>query len=238
MIVIRRTLSGKTYAIKITFCKKIFRQFQSAREKLNTMDKLFLVFLLCAAAVQGSSLTMGGRIVGGHDAVPHSAPYMVSLRIALNESDVEPLHICGGSILNANWVLTAGSCLLALPEDGEMVVYAGAHDFSEEPTATLQLRTIDEQIIHPDYVGGATPYNIAMIRVSEPFVFNEFVQMIALPPKDLIHEGDATMFGWGNTSNTTTVNFPDILQVGHNIIIFGKSSNLSLNFTDCYYAHC
>jgi secreted trypsin-like serine protease len=182
------------------------------------MDKVILIFMICLAATTASPLAeskymdfLSGRVVGGDDAIPHSAPYIVSLRVFWNETVVTPLHICGGSILNANWVLTAGHCLLGIP--GRTVVYAGAHDFSEEPTASLQMRSIAEQIIHPDYLGDVEPFDIAVIRVSEPFVFNEFVQTISLPPSDFIHAGDVTVFGWGSTSTTTTPNAPDILQV-------------------------
>ncbi len=43
-----------------------------------------------------------GRIVGGENSEPGSAPWMVSLQWGI----VRPAHFCGGSIINPNWVLT------------------------------------------------------------------------------------------------------------------------------------
>ena len=47
---------------------------------------------------------INSRIVGGQDAAEAAFPYQVSLQ---NYGS----HFCGGSILNENWILTAGHCL-------------------------------------------------------------------------------------------------------------------------------
>lgn len=46
--------------------------------------------------------SLGSRIVGGEDAEPNSAPFMVSLQWGI----VRPSHFCGGTIIRPNWVLT------------------------------------------------------------------------------------------------------------------------------------
>lgn len=51
-----------------------------------------------------------GRIVGGENSEPGSAPWMVSLQWGI----VRPAHFCGGSIINPNWVLTGEWSLFAL----------------------------------------------------------------------------------------------------------------------------
>lgn len=43
------------------------------------------------------------KIVGGRMALAHSWPWMISLRI--NNS-----HICGGTLIHKNWILTAAHC--------------------------------------------------------------------------------------------------------------------------------
>lgn len=44
------------------------------------------------------------RIIGGHEAKPHSRPYMVSVQS-------KGVHTCGGALLNPRWVLTAAHCI-------------------------------------------------------------------------------------------------------------------------------
>lgn len=45
---------------------------------------------------------VSSRIVGGEDAEPNSAPWLVSLQWGT----VRPSHFCGGNIIRPNWVLT------------------------------------------------------------------------------------------------------------------------------------
>lgn len=44
------------------------------------------------------------RIVGGVNAIQGQAPYQCSMQL-------NGRHFCGCSILNANWILTAGHCV-------------------------------------------------------------------------------------------------------------------------------
>lgn len=52
------------------------------------------------------------KIIGGRDAEENEFPYVVSIRRAELENLLGyPIHVCGGSIVSSNTVLTASHCL-------------------------------------------------------------------------------------------------------------------------------
>ena len=44
------------------------------------------------------------RVVNGQDASPHSWPWQISLRVSGG-------HICGGSLIRDDWIVTAAHCV-------------------------------------------------------------------------------------------------------------------------------
>lgn len=89
------------------------------------------------------------RIVNGETAVPGSAPYQVSLQWGIPPF-IKYRHICGGSVLNEQWILTAGHCITMGPKFGRMRVAVGKHviNKNEESEQTSQILS---KIVHPDY---------------------------------------------------------------------------------------
>merc|ERR1712154_591862 len=88
-----------------------------------TMNSLgLLLFVAALANSKPGGPVIGqpdGRIIGGEEAPPHEFPWQISLRNLGS-------HICGGSIINKNQVITAAHCVEgALPILDSVV--AGAH---------------------------------------------------------------------------------------------------------------
>ncbi|XP_063708241.1 trypsin-1-like [Culicoides brevitarsis] len=163
--------------------------------------KVLASLLISTAIIASAYANPIQRVVGGEDAIPHEFPYQISIRSASG------IHHCGGSILNENYILTAAHCIV--PE-GSLVV-AGAHNLSS-PNKNEQHRLIEKFISHEDYPGSVAPFDIALIKVSEPFVLNKFVKSIALPKAGEYPSGKAIVSGWGSVSNTSNPSYPIILQ--------------------------
>ncbi|NXI45861.1 MCT1A protease, partial [Galbula dea] len=81
-------------------------------------------------------------VIGGHEAKPHSRPYMVSIQSG-------GVHACGGALLHKRWVLTAAHCFPRGTKAARTVV-VGLHSLQDRGAAT-QTFPIRAACPHPGY---------------------------------------------------------------------------------------
>lgn len=72
---------------------------------MRTFIAVFLTVLSCATDATRSELSQG-RIVGGRDAAPGEAPYMIAIKLVWEALPLPQQTICSGVLLNPGWVLT------------------------------------------------------------------------------------------------------------------------------------
>lgn len=90
--------------------------------------------------------------------------------------------------------LTAARCFIGPYLQIEVV--AGEHKRSVEE-GTEQVVEVMDIIVHPDFDAVTYENDIAILRLTENFQFNEFVQPISLPAKGTVLEGECMVAGWG-----------------------------------------
>lgn len=191
---------------------------------------LLVVRLIVGASTHTAFGPADGRIVGGHAARPHSAPWLVSMQ--WGPTTVLTTHMCAGSIIRPHWVLTAAHCLDAVPALGTWLLIAGRHNIraNAEPAGEQRRPVVRRQTWrHPlSTVGRAAPFDIALIRVERAFDVHQHrsarVAVIALPAADRIDGGLADLHGWGSTSTTSAPVRPAELQTAAKPIV---------RWTDC-----
>ncbi|NP_001166083.1 serine protease 48 precursor [Nasonia vitripennis] len=150
------------------------------------------------------------RIIGGQDALKGEFPHQVSLQWGYPPF-VAYSHLCGGSIIDESWILTAAHCVNTLPRSGEFVVRAGKH-FIKSNEATEQISLTTEVFIHKNYRGEVSPFDIALIKLATPLVFNDYVSAIDLPQPNVVPQGKVILSGWGSISKTRQAILPNVLQ--------------------------
>uniref|UniRef100_A0A3Q2PXT8 Peptidase S1 domain-containing protein n=1 Tax=Fundulus heteroclitus TaxID=8078 RepID=A0A3Q2PXT8_FUNHE len=154
------------------------------------VDRKHIWFVCFFVSVCGQP-SLNTRIVGGEDAPPGSWPWQVSLH--------DYNHICGGSLITDQWVLTAAHCVKWIYNPAYLTVYLGREVQSESNPNEVS-RTVSQIIIHPDYNSPIFNNDIALLKMSEPVKFTSYISPICLAAfNSTFHSGlDSWVTGWGN----------------------------------------
>ncbi|XP_068756839.1 chymotrypsinogen B-like [Montipora capricornis] len=136
---------------------------------------------------------LGKRIVNGKDATAHSWPWMVSL-------EYNGQHICGGSLIKVNWVVTAAHCVEGYIEMGHFRVVVGSHDRTDT-TQFQRCYRLRDIIIHEGYHKSHFRNDIALLQLQESIDSRAEVNVVCLPDAgNRVEPGKMCYItGWGKT---------------------------------------
>ncbi|KAI3384378.1 hypothetical protein SNEBB_011219, partial [Seison nebaliae] len=139
------------------------------------------------------------RIVNGDVVVPNSIPFIV--RLAIQGSD--GWYLCGGSIINNRWIVTAAHCV---DDAVKVYIYVGDHSkltFDYPTEVRMEIEDIER---HNDYESSSTKiiYDIALLRTESEITFGVGVQPICLSELEKDIGEQVTVAGWGLISDNNT----------------------------------
>lgn len=151
------------------------------------MDKLTcaIIFLSLVYLCQGASLSQE-RIIGGHPAALGQFPYTASLRYVANGN-----HFCGGTIISSRWVLSAAHCTGMIEPEIWNIVVGMINRFQGI------VHDVKQIINHEKFNASTLSYDVSVIEVQTPFIFNENVRAIAVGSSFIGGGVVATVSGWG-----------------------------------------
>lgn len=172
------------------------------------------------------------KIINGFEAVPHSQPWIISLR-SINEPGFLSSHICGGSLITNQHVLTAAHCVTSLNAKST-VILAGIHDLNEINSDNVYFAESIQ--IHEKYTGDGASYianDLAIIKLTKPIIRTDKIQTICLPQsnENIVNRNMITS-GWGNIFDGFGSQVPDRLQWASLKVINGDPICDSSGFWD------
>lgn len=134
------------------------------------------------------------RIVGGTNADKNEFPWQVIL-FAGNS-------LCGGSIIDDQWILTAAHCVNGIGAN-QVSVIVGEHN--RDAVEGEELFAVSEVIVHEDYVSNPPSNDYALLKLNDKIDFgsSEYsANRICMPSlsNEKYYGQTATVSGWGTTT--------------------------------------
>ncbi|XP_020494529.2 serine protease 27 [Labrus bergylta] len=163
---------------------------------------MFPAFLWCLTGVVvtyaqqcGRPRVLEDRIVGGMAATEGAWPWQVDVTKQSGTSR----HICGGSIIAENWVLSAAHCFPNPSDLSSYIIYAGRYQLNGY-NAHETAHRVRQVVIPYGYVEPHGGKDLALVELSTPVTWSDHVQPVCLPASGTLFPGGikCTVTGWGN----------------------------------------
>lgn len=154
---------------------------------------MLLLLLLLSLAL--SFRAEAGEIIGGHEARPHSLPYMVFLKI-FDKISGETFR-CGGVLIRRNVVMTAAHC-----QGSYIKAVLGLHNLRQMEKSQQNI-LVRKLYISPNYSQETLYHDIMLLRLSRKAILNKKVGLLRLPnSSNILKVGEeCTTAGWGMLSS-------------------------------------
>ncbi|XP_038260721.1 serine protease 27-like [Dermochelys coriacea] len=186
------------------------------RIMVGLYSQLAMLLLVLASPVHGAEESQDqpvfSHIIAGQDAQEGRWPWQVSVQRYIDKKS-DYLHICGGSLISAQWVVSAAHCFIRSLTCSQYRLVLGAHQLLN-PSPNQILVQVKQIILHPSYNRKSKVADIALVRLEKPVKPTKFIRPISLPRPSLQfpEKKKCWVTGWGNVEVTKPLPRPKTLQ--------------------------
>lgn len=164
--------------------------------------RVYLVLCALVASTLSSPLATGpeSRIVGGTTAAQGQFPHTASVR------NYENVHLCGGFIHRARWIITVAACTFGRTISDTQVI-VGTNSLTSGGFDYALSRIINQ----PNFSAAAFENDVALLETIFEIDWYPNVQPIGLGSVNTIAGITGTVAGWGHTQARFITLHPNVM---------------------------
>ena len=142
---------------------------------------------IISPSIAGATLN---RIINGNEATANCWPWQISIRrkVVSGSQTLYSSHLCGGSLIYENIVLTAAHCVDNFAAENIGVV-VGVHDFATEPLTSSNTFGVSSRYYHTRYASSPEIINdIAILKLDKNVTLGTKIALACLPTQSDINK--------------------------------------------------
>jgi secreted trypsin-like serine protease len=175
--------------------------------------KEYLIILLCSYLASSWCLQeqlndrkIGSRIIGGQAANAGQFAYAAAITVQTGNGRFS----CGGTLLNQEWILTAGQCV---DEAVLFTIQLGSNTLEGDDPYRVKVAS-SEYVVHPDYNPLTLENDIGLIKLRMPVEYSQYLSQIGLLGATYnVTVRSLVAIGWGQTSGEDSGLSNDLMWV-------------------------
>ncbi|XP_035232720.1 phenoloxidase-activating factor 2-like isoform X4 [Stegodyphus dumicola] len=120
----------------------------------------------------------------------------------------QDLYICGASLLDEYWILTAAHCVYEYSLPNALKIRLGEYDVSttSEPLKYEEY-TASRIVVHPNFDNRTLLHDIALVRLTRPAKRKANINVVCMPPEgttnnELVSSARCFVTGWGKSTES------------------------------------